>query len=78
MSGSIIVCCGLLGKESRYTVWPDDSRCFSHVAREGVFTDRAAGGGNGLDRGFVVCGCLLGSAKVWVTKLTRYIKDIEC
>ena len=48
---------------------PDDSRCFSHVAREGVLTDRA-GGGNGLDRGFVVCGCLLGSAKVWVTELT--------
>ena len=61
MSGSIIVCCGLLRKESRYTVWPDDSRCFSHVAREGVFTDRA-GGGIGWIEGLFV-GVYLGVLK---------------
>lgn len=67
----------IAGTKSRYTVWPDNPRCFSYVAREGVFTNRA-GEGNGLDRRFFVCGCLLGSAKVWFTELTKYIKDIEC
>ena len=63
MYGSIIVCCGLLGKESRYTVWPDDSRCFSHVAREGVFTDRAGGGGMGWIEGLLFVGVYLGVLK---------------
>lgn len=69
MSGSIIVCCGLLGKESRYTVWPDDPRCFSHVVREGVFTDRAGGEGMGWIEDLLFVCVYLGALKLGLLSL---------